>query len=324
MTDWTFDQPLWLLLLVPLIAGGLWRGLSSHPLSTIFATRVHARHPLLAGREASAERRGLDARLLLAGGLFTLALAQPVQLGAPRQAARPAVDLHVLLDTSVSMVLTDYRQEGEPVQRLAFAKGLVDRLAAGFGGERLSLYLVGAPSRRLLAPTRDVGMFRAVTARVEPVLAGRRAELGDALARLARDLPDASGARASVAVLVTDGSQPSGNLSPEAGAARLQAAGVPLYVLVIGAGRETTSQTGGLLFDAARPEQLAGIAHLTGGDSFAAADIQALQDALATLTERHLARAAPPPARTRPLHPLLIAAGLVVLLLPGWRRSPSP
>lgn len=324
MADWSFDQPLWLLLLVPLLTARLWQGLGSHSLSAIFATRVRARHPMLAGRQPARDRHRLDPRLLAATALFTVALAQPVQLGTPRQALKPAVDLHVLLDTSVSMVLTDYRQGDTPVQRLTFAKGLVDRLAVGFGGERLSLYLVGSPSRSLLPPTRDVALFRAVTARVEPVLAGRRAELGDALARLAGDLPEPPRNRAAIAVLVTDGSQPSGMLSPEAGAARLQAAGVPLYVLVVGAGRDSSPRPGGLLFDAARPGQLAGIARLTGGESFVAADIQGLQDALATLTARHLAKAAPPPVRTWPLHPPLIAAGLIVLLLPGRRRSPSP
>lgn len=323
MADWTLAQPLWLLLWPSgLLLAWLWRDrLHRLSLAQLFATQVHWRHPALADPTLASPARDRPKppwRGLLAWGCVALALAQPVRLGDPLPAPTPAVDLYVLLDTSVSMVLSDYRQDGQPVQRLAFAKGLLDRLAADFGGDRLGLYLIGSPSRRMLPATPDHLLFRDVLARVTPTLAGRRAELGDALARLADDLQGRPPDRTALALLVTDGTQPSGRLTPAAGAHRLQAAGVPLYVLSIGAGIDTARDihSGGLLFDTARPDALAELARSTGGQGFAATDIQALQDAVAVLTARHLATTPPPERRQRPLYPWLLLGALLLLALP--------
>lgn len=322
MTEWALLHPAWLALWpLGILATWFWRGrFESLRVAAVFGLQAVWRHPgMAAAHRASAATRH-DWRRGVAFAFVTLALAQPVRLAEPLPATRPAVDLHILLDTSVSMVLADYRQDGQPIQRLTFAKGLLDRLAAEYGGDRLSLYLVGSPSRRLLAPTSDHALFRAILARVEAVQAGRRAELGDALARLAQDLKTGPAPRKSLALLVTDGSQPSGQLTPAAGAARLAAQGVPLYVLAIGAGTETRDDGSGLLFDRARPQQLAALAEVTGGQGFAATDIRALQAALRTLTERHFADAPPPPARREPLYPWLLLLACGVLVLPAWHR----
>lgn len=318
MTDWALQQPLWLLLWpAGLLIAWLWRQrLRWLTAAQVFGLQVTWRHPALAGAGLSPSRRRVAWPRVIALACVSAALAQPVRLGDPLPAARPAVDLHVLLDTSVSVVLTDYRQDGRPVQRLTFAKGLLNRLAAEFGGDRLSLYLVGSPSRRLLAPTPDHQLFRNVLARVEPVLAGRRAEPGDAMARLADDLKHRSTGRTALALLVTDGTQPSGQLTPQAGAARLAEQGVPLYVLAIGSGASAQVANSGLLFDSARPDRLTDLAQQTGGTGFAAADVRALQAAMDTLTARHLANAPPPPARREPFYHWLLLAALAVLALP--------
>jgi Ca-activated chloride channel family protein len=322
MPELDLQQPAWLLLwpVGLLLAWRLRRRLRLLSVAALFGAQVAWRHPALARLAADTASGPAGGRVLiplLTWSCLLLALAQPVRLGEPLPAPRPAVDLYVLLDTSVSMVLRDYRQDDRPVERLTFAKGLLDHLAAGYGGDRLALYLLGSPSRRLLPPSPDHDLFRHTLARVEPVLAGRRAELGDALARLATDIAAAPAGRQTIALLVTDGTQPSGTLAPQAGAERLREAGVPLYILSVGAGQDTGQASGGLLFGGARPAQLEQLAELTGGRSFAAADSQALQAAMRTLTERHLSRSAPPPARREPLYPWLLLAALLLPMLPA-------
>lgn len=325
VAEFALDQPGWLLLwpLGPALTWALADRLAWLTPGALFGARAAWRHPALARDEAGAapdQRPRLPVVGLLAWTCLVLALAQPVRLGAPLPTLRPPVDLYVLLDTSVSMVLRDYRQDDKPVTRLTFAKGLLDRLAADFGGDRLALYLIGSPSRRLLPPTPDHELFRQLLARVEPVLAGRRAELGDALARLAADLKDRPGSRRSLALLVTDGTQPSGRLTPDQGARRLAGIGVPLYVLSVGAGKQDHAGSGGLLFGGARPAQLDQLARLTGGESFVAADIGALQAAMQAIAAQHLARAPAPPARRDPLYPWLLLAALLLPALPvPWR-----
>jgi len=324
MPELALQQPAWLLLWP---AGLLLAWLLRHPLrrlsvAELFSAQVAWRHPALArlsADTASGPAGGRGVIAVLIWGCLVLALAQPVRLGDPLPAPRPPVDLYVLLDTSVSMVLRDYRQDDQPVTRLTFAKGLLDRLAADYGGDRLALYLLGSPSRRLLPPSPDHTLFRHTLARVESVLAGRRAELGDGLARLATDMATGLTGREAVALLVTDGTQPSGSLTPQAGAERLRQAGVPLYILSVGAGQDTEQASAGLLFGGARPAQLEQLATITGGASFAAADIQALQAAVQTLAERHLARSGPPPARREPLYPWLLLAALLLPALPALR-----
>lgn len=282
----------------------------------LFGSRLRWRHPALARLATHGTGRRASRWLPLAAwSCLLLALAQPVRLAEPLPGPKAPLDLTVLLDTSISMVLTDYQQGGQTVSRLAFAKGLLDRLAAGYRGERLALYALGSPSARLLPATTDPALFRHTLARVTPTLAGRRAELGDALARLAAELPRAGGAREQVVLLVTDGTQPSGALSPEDGAERLRRAGIPLYVLVTGARGDTAQQaSGGLLFAPARPGQLAGLALLTGGASYPAADIGALQAAMDTLARRHLDDDSRSPRRQAPLYPWLLLAGLLLML----------
>lgn len=313
----TLDQPLWLLAwpLGPL-AWWLLRGrLRWQDAVSLFGLRVGWRHPALARLDLDAARRPAPARLLpvLAWSCLVLALTQPARLGAELPRPRPPVDLYVLLDTSISMVLRDYQLDGQPVDRLSFAKAMLDRLAAGYAGDRLSLYLLGSPSRRLLGPTPDHQLFRALLARVESVLAGRQADLGDALARLAGDLGNRPGDRQPVVLLVSDGTQPSGSLSPQAGAARLREAGVPLYVLAIGGGQQVGPDRGGLVFGSARPEQLQQLAELTGGEAFVAADTRALEATMQALAARQLA-AGPQetPRRRRPLYHWLLAAALLL------------
>jgi len=324
MSELALQQPAWLLLWPAglLLVWLLRRRLRLLSVAELFGAQVAWRHPALARLDAATASGPAGGRRMIAAltwGCLVLALAQPVRLGAPLPAPRPPVDLYVLLDTSISMVLRDYRLDDQPVDRLTFAKGLLDRLAADYGGDKLALYLLGSPSRRLLPPSSDHALFRDTLARGDSVLAGRRAELGDALARLATDIAARPADREAIALLVTDGTQPSGKLTPQAGAERLRQVGVPLYILSVGAGQDTEQASGGLLFGGARPAQLEQLAAITGGVSFAAADIQALQFALQTLAERHLARTGPPPARREPLYPWLLLAALLLPLLPVAR-----
>jgi Ca-activated chloride channel family protein len=290
----------------------------------LFGSRLRWRHPALARLEADATPPGPARWLPLAAwSCLLLALAQPVRLAEPLPGPKAPLDLTVLLDTSISMVLADYQQNERTVSRLAFAKGLLDRLAAGYRGERLSLYALGSPSARLLPPTTDHDLFRQTLARLTPTLAGRRAELGDALARLAGDLDKAAEDHEQVVLLVTDGTQPSGALSPEDGAERLRRAGIPLYILVTGARGDTSPQAGsGLLFAPARPGQLAALAELTGGASYPAADIGALQAAMDTLARRHLDDESRSPRRQQALYcwPLLLGLLLMLSARPSGAR----
>jgi Ca-activated chloride channel family protein len=311
-------HPGWLLAwpLAPLVSWLLRARLSWLSADALFGTRLRCRHPALARLGPTKARRQAAGWLPLAAwSCLLLALAQPVRLAEPLPGPKAPLDLTVLLDTSISMVLTDYQRGDEAVSRLAFAKGLLDRLAADYRGERLALYLLGSPSARLLPPTNDPALFRHTLARVPPVLAGRRSELGDALAMLATELPQAAGAREQVVLLVTDGTQPSGAMTPGEGAEALRSAGIPLYVLVIGARGETAQRdSGSLLFAAARPGQLAALAERTGGVGYPAADISALQAAMDTLAARHLDDGRRTPRRQQPLYPWLLLAGLLLTL----------
>jgi Ca-activated chloride channel family protein len=325
----TLTQPLWLLAwpLGPLAWWLLNGRLRWHDTSSLFGLRQGWRHPALARLDLATQRRPARARLLpvLAWSCLVLALTQPARLGDELPRPRPPMDLHVLLDTSISMVLRDYQLDGQPVDRLTFAKAMLDRLAAGFAGDRLSLYLLGSPSRRLLGPTPDHQLFRTLLARVAPVLAGRQADLGDALARLADDLDNPPGGRRPVVLLVSDGTQPSGSLSPGAGAARLREAGVPLYVLAIGGGQQVGPDRGGLVFGSARPEQLQQLAELTGGEAFVAADAGALEAAVQTLAARHLAAdLQETPRRRQPLYHWLLMAALLLGGLAPLRSARDP
>lgn len=187
--------------------------------------------------------------------LLVLAAARPqLAVDAP-PASSSGRDLMLAFDVSMSMATTDLRLNEKAVDRLQAAKLLAGEFLDRRHGDRVGLLVFGTQAYLHTPLTFDVQAVRSALAATEPGLAGRETALGDAIAlatRHLRALPDSR----RVLVLLTDGANTAGTLSPERAVWLAQREKVRIHIVGIGAAtanaddeaalRRISTQTGGM------------------------------------------------------------------------------
>lgn len=321
VADYALLSPLWLLGLPLLLVLLRWPGPS---LAGLMLRPVRLRHPQAAAwaeREPARATPGWQRHLaVLVLALLLLALAQPVRYGAPLPQQPAPMQLMLVVDTSVSMVLRDYELDGRRVDRLSLAKTLLDRFVADFHGREVGLVVLGQPPALWVPLTADHALLRRLLARLQPVMAGRHAALGDALALTADNFPARDGQPRAV-VLITDAVSPGGRLSPQEGARRLRDAGLTLHTVAVGAvGGALEGRPSELLYEPADLGLLNELAGITDGLSFHAREAADLQRALRQIEAHHRpAMRFEPRARLRhPLYHWPLGAALLLLAAVPW------
>ncbi len=204
-----------------------------------------------------------DALHVLALLLLLVALARPRQGLALAVIPEEGIDVVVTLDTSSSMT---ERVLGSPETKLAAAQRVVREFAAGLEGDRVGLVIF--QSRALTMSPLTVDQL-AITRAVSNLRSGLMPDgtaIGLGLAEslnLLRDSP----ARSRVVVLLTDGQNNGGDITPGAASALARALEIRVYTIGFGAGRpgsidaaalgQIAEATGGRFFDAATTDELA-------------------------------------------------------------------
>lgn len=184
--------------------------------------------------------------------LLVIAAARPL-LPAVEPGEVLGRDVLLALDLSDSMATADLTRDGRTVARAEAARSvlgeLLDRRPPA---DRMGLIVFGRRAYLHTPLTRDRDALRAAFAEADVGLVGRETALGDAVAlavgRL-REMPE--GGR--VLVLVTDGANTAGTLSPERAAWLAAREGVRIHALGVGgdrgldepALRQLADQTGG-------------------------------------------------------------------------------
>ncbi len=229
------------------------------------------------------------ARLLphLANGLIALAaLALLLALGRPytetirEETAAEGVDIVLVLDISTSMSAEDF----EPDNRLASAKAVIRDFIRRRPHDRLALITFAADAYVVCPLTADHYSLETLLDSVEliPFDADGTA-IGMALASAVNRLRD-SPARSRLAVLLTDGANNRGEVSPLQAAEFCKRFNVRVYTAGIGTGAETRvmarAPDGSPTWIRTRvdfdPQVLTEIARATGGQPFLASDTAGL------------------------------------------------
>ncbi|KZC41700.1 UNVERIFIED_ORG: BatB protein, partial [Rhodanobacter sp. FW104-R5] len=174
--------------------------------------------------------------LALAWLCLLAAAARPQWIGPLQTQQRSGRGLMLAVDLSGSMRTEDMQLAGQPVSRF----GAVEAIAGDFidrrGGDEMGLVLFGSQAFLVTPLTYDLGAVRAQLQGAAVGLAGTETAIGDAIAvavkRLAA-LPE----QARVLVLLTDGVNNAGSISPRDAARAAKAAGVRIYTIGIGATR---------------------------------------------------------------------------------------
>ena len=253
----------------------------------------------------------------LAWLLLLIAGARPQVPDEARVRPVSGRDLMLAVDLSASMATADLRLDGRPVARVAAARHFADAFLARRAGDRVGLIVFGSQAYLHTPLTYDLDAVRAALATADVGLAGRETALGDAVALAVKQLQD-SPARERVLILLTDGANTAGTLTPERAAWLARRADLRIHAVSIGGTRAGDGIAARTLQTVA--ERSDGL-YLRATDSAALADFWRRIDAIEPGTH-----AAPPlrPARELYPWPLAVALALAAALMLARRRAAAP
>jgi Ca-activated chloride channel homolog len=239
--------------------------------------------------EMGAHRAGLVSRLrelpmalrLFGVALLGLALARPQTSSRDNNLELEGIDIVIALDMSGSMEERDLSPN-----RLEAAKAVIMDFVRRRRSDRIGLVIFGREAYTYAPLTLDHGtLLRMVADLRSGIVDGRGTAIGNglgvALARLRK-----SDARSKVVILLTDGDNNAGNISPNQAATFAQKLGVKIYTILAGAGGSTAEEDDG---SHARypvnPRLLEEISSMTGGSPYLATDTRALQQRFQSILE---------------------------------------
>ena len=282
-------------------------------------------------------RGGIEWRRL--AGLFAIwlllltAAARPQRLGDVDSLPVTGRDLMLAVDLSGSMEVPDIELNGAPATRLQVVQAVGGDFIARRAGDRVGLVLFGKRAYLQTPLTFDRATTRAMLEEAEIGLAGKETAIGDAIAvaiKHLREVPQDS----RMLVLLTDGANTAGELSPTQATQLAVQYQVRIYTIGVGADTlDVGNLMGAQLFNGMLRQRtinpsadldeklLKHIAETTGGRYFRARDRAGLEEIYRELDQLE------PHARAdeiiRPVAELyywpLAAAFVAALALAGWR-----
>jgi Ca-activated chloride channel family protein len=316
----SFEAPALLLglLLLPLVAAGYWflqrrpsRYAIRYPNVEVLATVATGRHTW--------KRHVPAAILLLALTALTVAFARPTMMvDAPDERA----SVVLVVDISGSMRAQDVL----PTRLAAAKQAMLSFLSHAPDTLRVGIVAFSNEPQVIVSPTLDRQELRHGIDFLEPAFG---TALGDALARsveLARtttatprppgqaqseepEVKDEQGRALASILLLSDGFQTRGLLSPGQGAERARSAGIPVFTIALGTEGGTIVDREQVIPVPPDRETLASIAEYTGGESFDAETAGALKDVYQGLGSRVGRR-----QRPREVTSAFVAAGALLLV----------
>jgi Ca-activated chloride channel homolog len=277
-----FAHPFALALIPPAVALVAWAGLVRAPgRRGLF---VYSRAGDLGG-----ERPGLVARLrdlptvlrLCAVVLLGVALGRPQSTQVTDDLELEGIDIVIALDLSGSMEETDLVPN-----RLEAAKAVIQDFVRRRPSDRIGLVIFGREAFTDIPLTLDHGTFLRMLGELHVgIIDGRATAIGNgigvALNRLRK-----SDAKSKVIIVLTDGENNAGNISPDQAARYAQTLGVKIYTVLAGTSDgEAADPRGGRQRQPVNPKLLEGIASMTGGTPYLASDTRALHERFQKILE---------------------------------------
>jgi Ca-activated chloride channel family protein len=235
MNDYILKSPWWLvaLLAIPVL---IWlRGRRSVPVLLVpFAAAWH--RPSLTSLS-----RWPIGLALLGVTLVVVALARPQRVEDKREIHSQGYDIVLAIDLSGSMLSEDFERDGERINRLQAIKPVIQAFIEKRPADRIGIVLFSGRAYTMAPLTFDHDWLAAQLERIKIGLIEDGTAIGDglgvALTRLEQAKRESGGKRqGAFIVLLTDGANNRGSLTPQQAADLAKARGIPLYT--IGAAKE--------------------------------------------------------------------------------------
>ena len=229
---------------------------------------------------STSQRRLLILLLIIAWLSLVTAIARPVNIGDPVTLPTTGRDILLAVDISGSMEREDMIINGRQVNRLYAVKSVVSEFVNTREGDRLGLILFGERAYLQTPLTFDTKTLQDLLIEAQIGFAGNGTAIGDAIGLSVKKLkerPDSN----RVLILLTDGSNTAGVLSPSEASDIAKKAKVKIYTIGIGDGRQRNQGLFGQTLvnqnNDLDERTLTAIADLTGGKYFRARDPRELR-----------------------------------------------
>ena len=255
------------------------------PLAAWWLLRKHARMPRLVLPAAPisispsrwARLWWLPGTLVVAALVLTAAgLAGPRLRGSRRlDLSVQGIDIVVAFDLSTSMLAADFR----PRDRISVAKEVLKNFIASRQNDRIGLVVFAGEAYTQCPLTLDYRVLQELLDQVKTGVITDGTAIGNALATAVNRLRE-SDAKSKVVILLTDGDNNAGNLSPLQAAQIAKDLGIKVFTILIGRGGRVPYPTGTDLFGRTLYEQVE-IEQITGGAAYQATDRETLERGLA-------------------------------------------
>ena len=280
MTRFLQPEWFWLFALLPLIM--IWRGRRGPVAAVQYSDVGLARDVARASR--SRIGRWVWLLPLLAGALMIVGLARPQRGHSRTEVTANGIDIVLALDVSGSMQALDFLVDNQRVNRIEVVKSVVSRFIDERPNDRIGLLaFAGAPY--LVSPiTLDHDWLQQNLERVNIGGADDGTAIGSAIAASVNRLRMTK-AKSKIVVLLTDGMNNTGKISPLAAAEAAKALGVKVYTVAVGvrgkAPIPVRDEAGNMRIIMAKVDvdekTLQTIAEETGGKFYRATDTDSLQ-----------------------------------------------
>ena len=218
-----------------------------------------------------------------------IALARPQKVVSYDELKSEGIAIVVACDVSLSMLIQDFYIGGTQVNRLTAAKRVLTDFIKARPHDRIGIVAFAGAPYTPCPPTLDHDWLLKNMDRIQTGIMEDGTAIGSGIAAAARRLDDQK-VPSKVLVLLTDGANNSGKLSPQ-DAARLAATlGIRIHTVSIGTpGMHLIRLPNGQIINSGRqefdPETLAEVARIGGGTTSRAEDLDALEDIFRRIDE---------------------------------------
>jgi Ca-activated chloride channel family protein len=317
MTHFLQPEWFWLLVLLPIVM--LWRGRRG-PIAAIEYSDVSL------AREVARASRNRIGRLLwmlpiLACALMIAGLARPQRAHSRTEVTANGIDIVLGLDVSGSMQALDFKIDQQRVSRIEVVKSVVSKFIDERPDDRIGL-IAFAGAAYLVSPiTLDHDWLQQNLERVSIGAVDDGTAIGSAIAACVNRLR-LTPAKSKVVILLTDGVNNTGKISPLAAAEAAKAMGIKIYTVGVGVHgnapipiRDAAGNTRLITVKVDVDEKtLQAVADETGGKFYRATDTDSLQKIYEQINRfEKTAQTVQKFERTEELYPWALIPSLAIL-----------
>jgi Ca-activated chloride channel family protein len=217
--------------------------------------------------------------------MFIIALARPVEITHEQETTTDGIDIVLSMDISGTMLARDFKPD-----RLTAAKRLAAEFVAERRGDRIAVVAFAGEAFTQAPLTSDQATIETMLSRLRSGVVEDGTAIGNGLATAINRLRE-SGAKSKVIILLTDGVNNRGQISPLMAAEIARDMGIKVYTIGVGTrgrapypavdifGNQTT-----VMADVEIDEELLEeIASMTGGKYYRAVNDEALREIYAEI-----------------------------------------